>query len=337
MLDIGNIWNNIKASATNSVNEAKSSIVDNFKSSITGDYSAAGLTYPTDLMSSEYGKSYMLFYINVSNKSTVSEGRGNQVFGGNISEFGSEIAGQVAGLKSTLGEDAWVARSTRRLAKAIALYIPNDLSINYNANWSTIEIPIISGAAELGDSGIRGLKTYAGRAMPGEEISGEGVAAGAVEAGGAAALGLGGLLGEGGGLSVLTGFTPNPKKEQQFQGVDFREFQLQYIFAPRDENEAETVNKIIKAFKFHMHPEFLSRSKFIYVYPSEFDIEYHFKGSQNQFVHKHATSVLTGMSLNYTPNGVYNVYDSGISTQIVMTLQFKELMVVTKEGIDRGL
>jgi len=311
------------------------SILDKLKDSFTGAFGVSSMTYPSDLMSSAYGHSYVVFHINVNSRSRVLKSNTNLV-SGSPSDLGSELAGQLANLTESIGLPGVVNKATKRLAASIALYTPNDLSIEYGVSWNENNNILLSGAMEGGEAVTKYIKGLAGTNMPNERITGgEGVGIGAE---GAFAFGLGAANQLGlGGIGSAVGLAPNPKKEQLFEGVNFRKFQMQYLFAPRDAAEAKNVQKIINAFKYHMHPEFVSKSKFLYVYPSEFDIEYHYKSGNNPHIHKHTTAVLENMAVNYTPNSVYNIYDTGMPTQIGVTLNFVELMVATKESIEDGL
>lgn len=308
------------------------SILDKLKDSIKSKYGISSMTYPSDLMSSAYGHSYVLFNINANSRSAVVRENASPI-GGLSSDLGSELAGQFTKLTNTTGIDPLLNRSTKRLAASIALYTPNDLEIRYGAQWNDISAPIVSGLMEGGDSVLRYANKLAATQMPTDDITGGQLTG--VGAEGVMALGLG--VTKGLGTGAITGMAPNPKKEQQFEGVNFRKFNMNYVFAPRDATEAENVQKIITAFKYHMHPEFLTASKFIYVYPSEFDIEYHYKNGHNKHIHRHTTAVLEDMTVNYTPNSVYSIYDTGMPTQITLGLQFVELMVVTKETINKGM
>jgi hypothetical protein len=137
--------------------------------------------------------------------------------------------------------------------------------------------------------------------------------------------------------SVATGLAANPKKEQVFGGVDFRTFQIEYQFFPRDENEARNVRNIIKEFKYHMHPEFKDSNNFVYIYPSEFDIFYYQNGKENLNIHRHTSCVLTELSVNYTPNGAFTTFADGMPTQINVQMSFRELALLTKDKIEDGL
>ena len=134
------------------------------------------------------------------------------------------------------------------------------------------------------------------------------------------------------------GLAANPKKEQVFKGVDFRTFSFDYQFFPRDIDEAANVLRIIEEFKYHMHPEFKEdTNNFVYVYPSEFDITYFTNNRENRKLHRHASCVLTDININYTPNGVFTTLPNGMPAQINMTLNFRELALMTKDKIKDGL
>ena len=138
-------------------------------------------------------------------------------------------------------------------------------------------------------------------------------------------------------MSKITGLAANPMKEQIFRGIDFRTFSMEYMFAPRNEKEAQNVLNIIQAFKYHMMPELKEGSNFLFIYPSEFDVVYYHGGQENLNVHRHTSCVLVDMNVNYTPQGVFNTFKNGMPTQIGINLTFKELAITTKEMIAKGM
>lgn len=135
-------------------------------------------------------------------------------------------------------------------------------------------------------------------------------------------------------ISAGTAMAPNPFREQVFRNVETRQFVFDYKFLPRSKTEAENVLRIIKQFKFHMHPE-ISPGGLFYIYPSTFDIAYYFDGSENTAIHRISTCVLENMNVDYG-GGSFNTFHDGIPTEINMKLRFRELEVMTKERIDKG-
>jgi hypothetical protein len=216
-------------------------------------------------------------------------------------------------------------RPQKRLEAAIALYIPNQLNIRYSIGWGEEDTMALSALAKGGEE--------IGRALQGEgDIKRTGGLVGDVL--GAIAINNAPL---GQALGVAAGLAANPKKEQAFKSVDFRTFTFDYQFAPRNQNEARNVMNIIRAFKYHMHPEFNNENKFLYIYPSEFDIAYYKGVNENLAIHRHTSCVLTEMNVNYTPNGVFTTFSDGTPTQMNVSLTFKELLLLSKETIERYL
>jgi len=220
-------------------------------------------------------------------------------------------------------KDVTFTRPQKRLKTAIALYIPNQLSARYSASWGEEDTAAFSALAKGAEEIGRAL------GKDGDIKRSGGLVRDIVTA---MALNSGPMGKE---MGIATGLAANPKKEQAFKNVDFRTFSFDYQFAPKSATEAENVLNIIRSFKYHMHPEFKDTTGFLYIYPSEFDIVY-YKGTQeNLNIHRHTSCVLTEMNVNYTPNGIFSTFANGMPTQINITLTFKELMLLSKELIEK--
>ena len=326
--------------------------------------------YPDDLMRSgnnQYGGNYVIFYINVHEDSylvkadggaNVANIRGNITPGQAGSARGltatgvgtaAVVAGATAGVAGKLGEravgagggslKAGVAAGVANVAaggiigaaaiaavggakkeyktmnKVIALHVPNELSTRYSAQW---------GAEDLaGSQAIAASTESLGKAA---QIATAFAGALALKTPGAGQL-----------LSKTSGIAGNPKKEQLFQEVDFRTFTFAYQFFPRSKEEAQNIQRIIKNFKLHMHPEYKpDTGQFLYIYPSEFDIVYYQNGKENMNLHRHTSCVMTDLSVSYSPSGSFASFADGMPTQINLTMTFKELALLTKETIDQG-
>jgi len=258
------------------------------------------------------------------------------VSGGGVG--GALIGGVGAATVAMNTKASTFSRSQKRLKTAIALHVPNQLAIRYGAGWSEEETFAMQALIDGGAAGSRAL-AEAGKAL----VDKKGDQAAAAIIGGAknlspiaasVAMSKGPM---GGALSALSGLAPNPMKEQIFKGMDFRSFTMEYQFAPRSQTESDNVNNIIRTFKYHMHPEFKDATNFLFLYPSEFDIEYHHNGEENLNIHRHTSCVLTEMNINYTPLGNFSTFEGGRPTQINVSMSFKELTVLTKELIEQGL
>jgi hypothetical protein len=320
-------------------------------------YNVDQLSYPSDLLTPQYGGNYAIFYINISDASrltlteetveldatTESRMRGSLVANAkkltNIIDGGMKEANKVLpdaakiDIQAVKNAVPFNGRSQRRLKTAIAMHIPNQLSVRYATMWG--EMDNTANAQALMAAGSSGVNAVA-EALNGNASAAKKNLSDALGTGTEAAV-ANKFLGPGaknaGIVSAVTGTAANPKKEQTFQGVDFRKFTFEYQFYPRDEAEAQNVLRIIHQFKLHMHPEFKSELNYVWIYPSEFDIIYYTGGVENLNIHKHTSCILENMSVNYTPNGNFSVFANGMPTQINISLDFKELQLASKETI----
>ena len=340
-------------------------------------YKAAAMMYPSDLFDPTKGNvNHVRFYINIqSDSKAVADNMGlngvaeicpnnaamNSILGNPFSAgintaaeavkgavggglLGGDAGGAAKGA-ALVGGGAYIVTSdkfqeysgikfnqpSKRLAGFIALYMPQQLSTRYSMQWQDEEIGIAGALAtnpEVAKS-LEAVKESMSKGNVGDAMSsGGGMAAKVIGAE---------VLKKSPALSAASRSAANPRKEQIFKGVDYRRFQFEYQFAPRDSGEAQDILNIINMFKYHMHPEFKDSSNFIYIYPSEFDIEYYFGESANQKIHKISSCVLTEMNINYSPNGVFSTFPDGMPTQINIQMSFTELELLTKERIKAGL
>lgn len=228
-----------------------------------------------------------------------------------------------------------VKNQYKGLKGAIALHMPNDLSVKYGMKWGEADLAGTYAAGAAGESIVN-----MGAALKQKSLSAVSDAA-AKSSVAASALGYGAgkalqVPGVGQLLSKVSGVAANPKKEQLFQEVQYRSFQFNYQFFPRSKSEAQNIQRIIKAFKIHMHPEYKPGSnEFLYIYPSEFDIVYYHNGMENTNIHRHTSCVLTDMSVNYS-RGQWAAFEDGTPTQIDINMTFMELALLTKETIAAG-
>lgn len=244
----------------------------------------------------------------------------------------------------------------KRQSKAICLYMPSDLSVKYGMVWDETSLAgtaaMMAGAENVGAAALKvgagaAVGAGAGALLGGKKGAKIGGIVGGVVGAASAANNVGNLAeigaaqglkapGIGEYMSKSSGTAANPKKEQLFKEVRFRDFSFNYQFFPRSSAEARSVLSIVKEFKLHMHPEFRDTNQFLYIYPSEFDIVYYTGGAVSPHLPKHTSAVLTDMSVMYSPQGVYTSFADGMPTQINITLSFRELALLTKKDIMAG-
>ena len=215
---------------------------------------------------------------------------------------------------------------TRRLLAAIQLHVSQAPSMSYSATWDNTELGAlgaIGAGFSFGDVLTAGTADYLTRKIIG--------AASIIPR----ELGMVGDLG--GAIESSTKKVNNPYKEQLFKSMGFRKFQFSYKFAPRNNAEYASVKEIIRLFKYHMHPE-KDVSLLFLQYPSEFDIVYMYKESNNKHISKISTCALSDMGVTYGGSDGFNtvIGTLGAPSEINITLTFTELEVLTNDRIDDG-
>lgn len=131
----------------------------------------------------------------------------------------------------------------------------------------------------------------------------------------------------------------NPQMEVTFTQIDFRNFQYNFSFTPKNKDEAATVRDIIRMFRAHAAPEMEGPSKTSGRYsivPSVFKIDYIFNGAQNKNLHQITTCALKSIVVDYAQEVGWVTFDDGMPVKTYMTLNFQETEILTKQKIDEG-
>jgi len=132
------------------------------------------------------------------------------------------------------------------------------------------------------------------------------------------------------------GYAFNPQQQILFDGIDFRTYQMAFVFTPYSKQEAQTVEKIIKQFKFHAAPRLATGSAgMFFVPPSTFTPKFFFNGQENKKINRITESVIENIDVNYAPNG-FSTMSDGSATQIMLTINFKEIELLTRDRIEQG-
>jgi hypothetical protein len=137
-------------------------------------------------------------------------------------------------------------------------------------------------------------------------------------------------------LARSQGYAFNPQQQILFDGIDFRTYQMAFVFTPYSKQEAAVVEKIIKQFKFHAAPRLATGSAgMFFVPPSTFTPKFFFNGQENKKINKITESVIENIDVNYAPNG-FTTQSDGAPTQIQLTINFKEIELLTRDRIQQG-
>lgn len=214
------------------------------------------------------------------------------------------------------------------ISDTILLYTPPQVKTSYGVTYDTPETGTLgaaSGATSIFDSFLGGANVL-GQTLRDTLL-------GAVSA----------LPAAGDASSVLVkrnAEARNPNLEVVFKSVPFRKFQYTFEFSPKNQKELESVDKILKLFRYHMQPGLQGGSTSFFQVPSEFEITYMYMNGTNAYIPKIARCVLETMEIDQSPEGVFTTFKADAAgsfpTITKMTLSFSETEIMTKEKIAEG-
>ena len=243
--------------------------------------------------------------------------------------------------------------TTRLTKECVALYMPDTLMFNHTQNYSQTAMGLTGAIATAGKEAIAEYENAIASGLDAKEATKKAALKVGSDAGGALGVKLsetgGTLLGGdadvGRAVSIATlGLIANPMLEMVYQSPNFRNFQFDFMFYPRDEQEAIQVQNIIDRFKYHQAPEYGGNGEgrsLTLRPPSEFDIKFYYGAGENPNIPGIAPGcILNSIDVNYAPNG-WSAYEvpgeniaslgrTGMPTAIQLTLQFTETTILTK-------
>ena len=273
--------------------------------------SYATFSYPLDVQNNFQNGHYMLFYVNVQNKTkykyksqagkdigdytqyTTYDQRSqvttvHETKGANAAEVAYQKKRSMKSGKH-IGESRFLEsgeltkdakkgvtsafNDTRRIQESIAIYLPPNVEDTTNAAYNDMRTGLAGFLAARGEQ----IASTQDAEKIAKELLGSaggvlsGAALRAVSEVAEMALGAEGTTQL---VNKAFGQADNPYMEVLFDAMQLRTFTYNFIFAPKNEKETEEVQKIIQIFRFHMAPELRGgQSRFLGL-PSQFDIHY---------------------------------------------------------------
>lgn len=285
------------------------------------------MVFPNDLGMDTNGH-YMVININVPTKGIKTDGLEVREAAGNFTQYFSQL-NQVSKLDTLrYGQNVAggaqrpilsVPRQTSRIAESIALHMPQSgLVYTHNNKYEDISL---SGAV----------------------AAGVGTLVNGIEAGkySAAARGWNNVTGAAGFVNKLGGNPINPAIEILFSNTLQRVFRFEFLFAPRNEAESVTIDRIVRTLKFHGSPEINDGVGgfgvgLTWIPPAEFDITFFNKGYENTKLPRINTCVLQQIDVDYNPTGMYATFRNGFPVATRLMLEFVELEPVHKQRVVQG-
>ena len=229
---------------------------------------------------------------------------------------------------------------TRRLDTAIAMYMPSSIQVTYATKYDNEAIGGLAAAAasiyqatggstSFGDA----LKDQLGNIA--EDVKKKGLKVVLDIADGA------GITGAREAFEITTGAVIADRMELAFKNVERRSFQYTFKMIPKNSREAEEIRKIVFAFKANMLPEMLEgRNRDTMTVPNTFNIQYMYKGKENDYVHRVSECFLDNVQVTYGGDR-YKTFephadDGAPPVETSITLSFKEIEIITRERVFEG-
>lgn len=234
----------------------------------------------------------------------------------------------------------------------VCLYMPEDIQTAYGTQWGGRAIQNVTASVLQSISGkpslaamAEDISSLAGTAVDGLDIAVTKKILEALQ-----------TTGQGEGLNIndvlgsTRGVVVNPNTELLFQGFDLRTFNLQFKMVARNGTEAENIKNIVTTFKQAMLPSLnetggfsdgkqtgsgIDRTSFIGI-PDIVDVRFMLGGDEHPYLTQFKPCAISGLQVNYTPDGSYATYKNGEPVAISMNLQFSETKLVYREDIRYG-
>jgi hypothetical protein len=141
--------------------------------------------------------------------------------------------------------------------------------------------------------------------------------------------------------NAATRSTANPRREMLFKDVTIRSHSFTFQFAPRNQEEADTVLNIIRMLRYHAYPGLLGGGGHFFTFPAEFQATFYTiapDGSVlvNDNLPKLPRLALQSVSVDYSDAGDFKTFTDGKPAFIRIDLGFQEMEQLTNEHIIHG-
>ena len=243
------------------------------------------------------------------------------------------------------------------------LAMPNEFQYDYNANWNNVfklgtmalaaDDPKQAGKVLLTGFGIGATSGIIKKFLKGQEGTGLGDIAGIVDASKQGAMKAGDIFGVNSdilnpaNIAGMAGLAPNENAIQFFKKMDFRQFDMTFELAARNDKESKEIQQILKWFKEGMHPvskdPFGSGTGVLLGFPDVWRIEPRFTPPKKDgdmveggadvphpMMPQTKLCALTQIRVNTSPLGQFATVFDGTIPLVTLTLRFNELTALTR-------
>jgi len=254
---------------------------------------------------------------------------------------------------ATKGSDkAKVEKLLNHTSNVIVLAHPNELTSSYSQNWD-------SGDGYYNTAGDKAMDTNSNLFEMAGSLGGS-LFKQAI-AGASRGIGTQILADD---ISLSQGVAINPFLGVSYKSPSLRTIEYSFPMQPKNRKEVEDCLAIIHAFKWHSSPEYAGNAaakssakeakeagvedtgmieefegiidKAILKYPDFFFMESYMGVEKNETIPRFGPAVCTNVSTNYSPQGLWRTFESGAPVNMLLSLSFQEMEIVTRERLKEG-
>mgnify|MGYP005682063503 CR=1 FL=1 len=238
----------------------------------------------------------------------------------------------------------------------LMLYMPDDISDTLKADWEGKAF----GSTTAGILSAAGADNFANKIKEATNTIGKNINKAPVEMAASLVTNLAkGITGDqintGDIFGGVSGVIRNPNVEVLFQKMNLRTFDLSFKLVPYNSDEAYKIEKIIRTFRKCMLPSYslggspvlgmgasdtkdvnenrALEASFIKV-PKVCQVTYMRGAKQHPHLPAYKMCAVTDVSVNYTPDGNYAVYNDGQPVATELKVSFMETKLLFSEDVD---
>jgi hypothetical protein len=131
-------------------------------------------------------------------------------------------------------------------------------------------------------------------------------------------------------LALSRGQIFNPNVELIYQGPGMRSFSFDYVFLPKNRNDAINMNRIIMEFKKWSSPE--AKPGSYYEIPAVWEVKYMTRGALNKNMNRFKKAALTSIVVQANSEiDIHMSFEDGTPISTSMRLTFAEVDVITRK------
>ncbi len=214
----------------------------------------------------------------------------------------------------------------------IAMYMPPTITATYATKYEEKELGLAKAIAQANTAMDWMAKGIQNGGLPGASASTK-----ILETLGA---GIVGGIGAAGGFNIRdsielrTGELANPHMALLFRGVEFRRFQLDFWLMAKNATESDTIEKIIRTFKYAMLPSlggFGGNST--YTYPYNVIISLFSAENNDKYLFRFGPCVIEDVTINYANEVTSFFEETGAPVDIKMSIKFKEVFLLNRNFV----